>query len=281
MSEPLSGTPSREEGYERFRRYLEETSGILLGANRQYLVDSRLGRLLREEGIASLGELVERMAATGGRALRQSVIDAMVTNETLWFRDHYPFQLLRERLLPELMEQGRGALRIWSAACSSGQEPYSISMVVEEYRQASMGVLRRPVEIVATDLSRSMIEVAEQGIYDRMSLARGIRPEQLQRHFEPMADGRHRVRDSIRQRVRFRQLNLLDSLLSLGRLDLVFCRNVLIYFSAERKQDILRRIHASMVPGGYLLLGGSEVPTGVADCFEMVHCSPGIVYRAR
>src|SRR5690625_2843986 len=112
MSEPLSGTPSREEGYERFRRYLEETSGILLGANRQCLVDSRLGRLLREEGIASLGELVERMAAAGGRALRQSVIDAMVTNETLWFRDHYSCHLLRERLLPALLALGCGALRM-------------------------------------------------------------------------------------------------------------------------------------------------------------------------
>src|SRR5690625_5654346 len=143
MSEPLSGTPSREEGYERFRRYLEETSGIRLGANRQYLVDSRLGRLLREEGIASLGELVERMAATGGRALRQSVIDAMVTNETLWFRDHYPFQLLRERLLPERMEQGRGALRIWSAGCSSGPGPHSIRQAVAGDRPARMGRARR------------------------------------------------------------------------------------------------------------------------------------------
>lgn len=272
---------SPQAQYEAFRRYLERASGILLGDNKQYLVNSRLRRLLTEQGISDLGELVRRMEAPAGRALREHVIDAMTTNETLWFRDRYPYTLLRERLLPERMQSGTGPLRIWSAACSSGQEPFSISMVVEEYRMANMGMLRRPVEIIATDVSRAMLEVCQQGQYDPLSLSRGLEPDHLKRYFLPMDGGRYQVRDEIRQRVRFQQLNLLDSYLGLGRFDIVFCRNVLIYFSAARKLDILRRIRATLPVGGYLILGGSEALSEAADQFEMVQCHPGIIYRAR
>lgn len=272
---------SPQAQYEAFRRYLERASGILLGDNKQYLVNSRLRRLLTEQGISDLGELVRRMEAPAGRALREHVIDAMTTNETLWFRDRYPYTLLRERLLPERMQSGTGPLRIWSAACSSGQEPFSISMVVEEYRMANMGMLRRPVEIIATDVSRAMLEVCQQGQYDPLSLSRGLEPDHLKRYFLPMDGGRYQVRDEIRQRVRFQQLNLLDSYLGLGRFDIVFCRNVLIYFSAARKLDILRRIRATLPVGGYLILGGSEALSEAAGEFEMVQCHPGIIYRAR
>lgn len=272
---------SPQAQYEAFRRYLERASGILLGDNKQYLVNSRLRRLLTEQGISDLGELVRRMETPAGRALREHVIDAMTTNETLWFRDRYPYTLLRERLLPERMQSGTGPLRIWSAACSSGQEPFSISMVVEEYRMANMGMLRRPVEIIATDVSRAMLEVCQQGQYDPLSLSRGLEPDHLKRYFLPMDGGRYQVRDEIRQRVRFQQLNLLDSYLGLGRFDIVFCRNVLIYFSAARKLDILRRIRATLPVGGYLILGGSEALSEAAGEFEMVQCHPGIIYRAR
>lgn len=266
--------------YEAFRDFLEKACGILLGDNKQYLVASRIGRIMADNKIADLGELVQKMQLFSGRELREAVVDAMTTNETLWFRDTHPFVILRERILPELMASGAGSLRIWSAASSSGQEPFSISMVVDEYRAANMGVLKRPVEIVATDLSKSMLDQCREAIYDQLSLGRGLTKDRLQRFFDRCPDNRWQVKQDVRQRVRFQQLNLLDSYAGLGRFDVVFCRNVLIYFSSERKVDILRRIHASLKPGGYLILGSSEALTDVADKFQMIQCSPGIIYKA-
>lgn len=271
---------SAREHYEEFRNFLEKACGIVLGDNKQYLVSSRLAGLLTQHNIGDLRELIQRMQQASQRGLREAVIDAMTTNETLWFRDTHPFNILRNKLLPELQKAATGPLRIWSAACSSGQEPYSISISVEEYRAASMGVLRQPVEIVATDLSRSMLEACKAAEYDQLSLSRGLSPERLKRYFEPVNNERWRVKKEIAQRIRFQSLNLLDSYLSLGKFDIVFCRNVLIYFSGEGKADILRRIHATIRPGGYLVLGASEGPTDASHLFQMVQCSPGIVYKA-
>lgn len=271
--------PAREH-YEEFRSFLEKACGIVLGDNKQYLVTSRLAKLMAEHRIADLRELVARMQQGAQRALREAVVDAMTTNETLWFRDVHPFNILRDRLLPELQRAATGPLRIWSAACSSGQEPYSISMTVEEFRLANLGVLKQPVEIVATDLARSMLEACKLAEYDQLSLSRGLSRERLQRYFEPLGEDRWRVKPEIRQRVRFQSLNLLDSYLALGKFDVVFCRNVLIYFSGDRKADILRRIHALLRPGGYLILGASEGLTDVSQFYQMVQCNPGIIYKA-
>jgi len=271
--------PAREH-YEEFRLFLEKACGIVLGDNKQYLVTSRLAKLMSEHQIADLRELVARMQQGVQRGLREAVVDAMTTNETLWFRDVHPFNILRDRLLPELQRAAAGPLRIWSAACSSGQEPYSISMTVDEYRLANLGVLKYPVEIVATDLARSMLEACRLAEYDQLSLSRGLSRERLQRHFEPLGGDRWRVKPDVRQRVRFQSLNLLDSYLALGKFDVVFCRNVLIYFSGDRKADILRRIHAQLRPGGYLILGASEGLADVSQLYQMVQCNPGIIYKA-
>ncbi len=275
----VAGAASRSY-YEEFRAFLEKACGIVLGDNKQYLVSSRLSRLMAEHNIPDLRELVQRMQQISQRPLREAVIDAMTTNETLWFRDTHPFNILREKLLPELQKGSGGPIRIWSAACSSGQEPYSISMVVEEYRAANMGLLRHAVEIVATDLSRQMLDACKVAEYDQLSLGRGLSRERLQRFFEPAGADRYRVRREVTQRVRFQALNLMDSYLSLGKFDIVFCRNVLIYFSGERKADILRRIHATLKPGGYLILGASEGLSDIGQQYQMVQCNPGIIYRA-
>lgn len=267
--------------YKIFRGFLEDTCGIILGDNKQYLVSSRLNKLMAEKQIDSLSELVQRMGQISQRGLKDAVVDAMTTNETLWFRDNHPFRIFKDRLLPELQKQGKGSIRVWSAACSSGQEPYSLSMLVDESHRAVMGSMKLPVEFVATDLSRSMLEQCKKAEYDALSLARGLSKERLNRFFEPADDGVYRVKSAIRQRVRFQSLNLMDSFLSLGKFDIVFCRNVLIYFSADLKADILRRIHGTIKPGGYLILGASEGLPGVGDCYDMVQCSPGIIYRAK
>lgn len=268
--------------FEQFRVFLEKACGILLGSNKQYLVSSRLNKLMEQNQIKSLGELVQRMQAQPRSGLREQVVDAMTTNETLWFRDAYPFEVLKSRVLPELIKAYPGQrLRIWSAACSSGQEPYSLSMTIDEFERSNLGQLKAGVQIVATDLSPSMLSNCKSGEYDSLAMGRGLSQDRLQRFFDAKGGGRFAVKPAIRTRVEFRPLNLLDSYASLGKFDVVFCRNVLIYFSAEVKREILLRIHASLKPGGYLFLGASEALNGLPDHYQMVQCSPGIIYKAK
>jgi len=268
--------------FEQFRVFLEKACGILLGENKQYLVSSRLNKLMEQQGIKSLGELVQRMQTQPRSGLREQVVDAMTTNETLWFRDAYPFEVLKNKVLPEAIKASPGQrLRIWSAACSSGQEPYSLSMSIDEFERVNMGQLRMGVQIVATDLSGTMLTNCKTGEYDSLAIGRGLSPERLQRYFDPKGPGRWAIKAPIKSRVEFRSFNLLDSYASLGKFDIVFCRNVLIYFSAEVKKDILLRIHSTLKPGGYLFLGASEALNGLPDHYQMVQCSPGIIYQAK
>lgn len=269
--------------YELFRKFLEDACGIVLGDNKQYLVSSRLNKLMKSHGISDLVELVSRMQQLSQRALRDEVVDAMTTNETLWFRDSHPFEIFKNKILPELQKSRRGTIRVWSAACSSGQEPYSLSMMVEEIdkQQNHKAAMTMPVEIIATDLSSTMLNACKKAEYDSLSLGRGLARERLHQHFEVVDGDLWRVKESIRKRVRFQPLNLQDNFSRLGKFDVVFCRNVLIYFSTDLKADILRRIHAALPTGGYLVLGASEGLTGISDYFEMVQCKPGIIYRAK
>lgn len=273
---------SVDQDFEQFRTFLEKTCGILLGSNKQYLVSSRLNKLMEQQGIKSLGELVRKIQATPRSGLKEQVVDAMTTNETLWFRDTYPFEVLKNRVFPELVKSGVGQrLRIWSAACSSGQEPYSISMTVDEYERASPSQPKLGVQIVATELSGAMLAASKAAEYDTLAIARGLSSERLQRYFELKGPGRWVVKPAVRARVEFRVQNLLDSYAALGKFDIVFCRNVLIYFSADVKKDILKRIHATLKPGGYLFLGASEALNGLPELYQMVQCSPGIIYKAK
>lgn len=273
---------SGDQDFEQFRVFLEKTCGILLGSNKQYLVSSRLNKLMEQQRITSLGELVRKIQSMPRSGLREQVVDAMTTNETLWFRDTYPFEVLKNRVLPELLKSGAGQrLRIWSAACSSGQEPYSLSMSIDEFERANPSQPRLGVQIVATELSGTMLAASKAAEYDGLAIARGLSSERLQRYFDVAAPGRWVVKPPIRARVEFRTQNLLDSYAALGKFDIVFCRNVLIYFSADVKKDILRRIHATLKPGGYLFLGASEALNGLPELYQMVQCSPGIIYQAR
>ncbi len=268
--------------YQAFSVFLRTACGIDLGANKQYLVSTRIRRILLENKLASLGELTQLIQKDNQRLLRQRVIDAMTTNETFWFRDGYPFDYLGKVLLPALAKQKPGEkIKIWSAACSSGQEPYSISMVVEEGMRGRLLARGCDAEILATDVSSSVLEVAKEGIYDRLSLVRGLSSERNGEHFLQLDGDTWRVKDSVRNRVRFRPLNLQESFFLLGKFDIVFCRNVLIYFSSDLKLEILRKIHANLNPGGILFLGSSENITGLNDLYEMVNCNPGVAYRAK
>lgn len=269
-------------GFQQFRKFLEDACGILLGDNKEYLVSSRLAAIMADNDCASLEDLVGRMQRASGNKLKEIVVDAMTTNETTWFRDIHPYAILEKKLLPEISATlGTQPLRVWSAACSSGQEPYSISMVIEEFRRSKPGFLKTPERIVATDISSSMLAQARAGEYNMLALGRGLSKDKLERYFSPMADGGWKIKPEIQRRVEFRSLNLTGSYALLGKFDIVFCRNVLIYFSSEMKQQILRNIHSALKPGGYLLLGASESLGPLSDLYEMVHCNPGIIYRAK
>ncbi len=266
--------------YEAFKTFLQDACGILLGDNKQYLVKSRLRRVLEENGLNSLGALLERLKRPGRASLKEVVIDAMTTNETLWFRDNHPFRILQEKLLPEFAARSSLApLRVWSAACSTGQEPYSAGMIVDEFRRQKPGKLR-DVKITATDISKSVLEVARRGEYEMIAIGRGLSPERQKQFFTPSANGGWQIRPQIKSMVEFKELNLLERYM-LGKFDIVMCRNVLIYFSADLKKDILTRIHATLNPGGYLILGASESLNGLPDLYEMVQCQPGIIYRKK
>lgn len=272
-----------QQEFDQFRQFLEDACGISLGDNKQYLVTNRIRRILEENKIASFGELVRVLKQGFNRKLKDQVIDSMTTNETFWFRDNYPYDHLKNTLLPQLMAPNNrmfGPVRIWSAACSSGQEPYSISMMVEEYKRQAMGNLPRPVQIVATDLSSTVLDQAKRGEYDKLSVMRGLSSERLDRYFDNPDPALWRVKSFVKERIDFRSLNLMDSYAALGKFDIVFCRNVLIYFNADLKRQILQKIHAALRPQGLLFLGSSEGLAGAADLFEMVRCEPGILYKA-
>ncbi|WP_126453735.1 CheR family methyltransferase [Sulfuriflexus mobilis] len=269
------------EEYKLFSGFLEKACGITLGENKQYLIASRLQRLMDELEILNLADLVKRMESGRDKTLQVRIIDAMTTNETLWFRDSHPFDILRNEIFPELTKQRTRPIRIWSAACSSGQEPYTMSMVTQEYGMANPGGMAKGVEILATDISKTVLEQAKLATYDNMSLARGMSDERKQRYFRELADKRWELRPEVRSRVRFSELNLMQSYASLGKFDIIFCRNVLIYFSADLKRDILDRLGKALNPGGYLFLGSSESLAGHNNAFDMVRSGGAVYYRLK
>ncbi|AQW57416.1 methyltransferase domain-containing protein [Vibrio owensii] len=268
-----------DQEYRDFSRFLESQCGIVLGDSKQYLVRSRLSPLVTKFKLASLSDLLRDVVTGRNRELRIAAVDAMTTNETLWFRDTYPFTVLADKLLPEMAANKR-PIKIWSAASSSGQEPYSMAMTILETQQRKPGLLPS-VSITATDISASMLDMCRAGVYDNLALGRGLSPERRRTFFEDAGDGRMKVKDNVKRLVNFRPQNLMESYALMGKFDIIFCRNVLIYFSPEMKSKVLNQMANSLNPGGYLLLGASESLTGLTDKFEMVRCNPGIIYKLK
>ncbi|MBQ4831810.1 protein-glutamate O-methyltransferase CheR [Pseudoalteromonas sp. MMG010] len=266
--------------YDQFRTFLEQQCGIVLGENKQYLVKSRLAPLMTRFNVESLSQLVSKTLSAHERQLRAAVVDAMTTNETLWFRDQYPFELLQNKIFPEFSDLIR-PLKIWSAASSSGQEPYSIAMSIAEYQAKKPGALKMGAQITGTDISNTMLDICKAGHYDALALARGLSTERRRKFFTDSGNGMAQVNDPIKKLVNFRHLNLLDSYSLMGKFDVIFCRNVLIYFSPEVKAKIIAQFSQALNPNGYLFLGASESMTGLSTDFNMVRCNPGIIYQKK
>ena len=251
--------------YEYLRKLLRERSGLDLSADKQYLVESRLIPLARKNGLMGIGELVQKIKS-GSDALTIDVIEAMTTNETFFFRDKIPFDHLRQSVIPELMQAraGRRALRIWCAASSTGQEPYSIAMLLKEF-SAQLSGWR--VEIVATDLSLGVLEKARAGIFSQFEVQRGLPIQLLVKHFRQIGE-LWQLNADIRAMVQHRQLNLMQDFSHLGSFDVIFCRNVLIYFDQDTKTNVFGRLAKRIEPEGYLMLGAAETVVGLTDAFK-------------
>jgi len=251
--------------YEYLRRLLKERSGLDLSADKQYLVESRLLPLARRTGLGGITELVQKMKS-GAEQLTSDVVEAMTTNETFFFRDKIPFDHLRDSILPELARSrvARRSIRVWSAASSTGQEPYSIAMCLREFGPAMSGWRS---EIVATDLSHEVLEKSKAGLYSQFEVQRGLPIQLLVKYFTQLGEFWQLSAD-IRGMVQHRQLNLLQDFSHLGKFDVIFCRNVLIYFDQETKTSIFERMARMLEPDGYLMLGAAESVVGITDAFR-------------
>jgi len=250
--------------YDFMRKLLKERSGLDLSSDKQYLVESRLMPLARRAGLNDIAELVQKIKI-GADALTSEVVEAMTTNETFFFRDKIPFDHLRQSVLPALVQAraSRRILRIWCAASSTGQEPYSIAMYVKEFT----GLAGWRVEIVATDLSNEVLEKSRAGIYSQFEVQRGLPIQMLVRYFTQVGE-LWQLNADIRAMVQHRQLNLLEDFSHVGMFDVIFCRNVLIYFDQETKTGVFGRLARSIEPDGVLMLGAAESVVGISDAFK-------------
>ena len=256
--------------FETIAGLVRARAGIVLGADKAYMLDTRLGGLMREGGIAGLDQLAARLRAPGAERLAAAVTEALTTNESFFFRDGKPFEHLR-RVLPRLAAaRGAGArLRVLSAACSTGQEGYSVAMVAE-----GLGLAAR-VEVVGTDLSAEVVRRAQEGLYSQFEVQRGLPVQMLVKHFRQEAGG-WRISPAMRALARFGTGNLLGDLRPLGTFDVIFCRNVLIYFDAPTKTRVLAALADRLAPDGVLYLGGAETVLGLTERFATIEGERGV-----
>ncbi len=265
-------------------QHIKKLSGIHLEESKKYLVETRLKDLLKEFGCASYAELYRKALADRTGKMDNRIVDAISTNETLFFRDGNPFKLLKHKILPEVIDarskdtpRGRIPIRIWSAACSTGQEVYSIAITV---REVLPDPTRYNIKLLGTDISDSAIAKASRGRYDSFDISRGLDPVHLSKYFTRVG-GSVVVRDEIRAMVSFRKFNLMSAVNGLGKFDIIFCRNVAIYFSPEDRKKLFMRLAGALEPDGYLIIGGTESLTGICPLFKPHRHLGTLFYRLK
>lgn len=260
--------------FEFLSSLLYKQSGLVLTPDKGYLLETRLQPVARSHGLNSIEQIVSTLKTRRDEKLVASITDAMTTNESLFFRDRTPFDQFKTVVLPSLLQSraAKKSIRIWSAACSSGQEPYSLSMVLDELASKLAGW---KVEIVATDISTEMVARARSGVYSQFEVQRGLPVQLLVKYFQQDGD-RWQLSEKIRRMVNFREFNLLQDPRPLGNFDIVFCRNVLIYFDQETKRKVLEGVSRQIAPDGYLYLGGAETVISITDKFQPVKGQRGM-----
>ncbi len=266
----------KTENFTFLAQFLKDESGLIITEQKAYLVESRLVPVARKRGFADLDDLVVAVRCKKDAELNNGVVEAMTTNESFFFRDIQPFESLKNTVLPQIVRVRKAAnakkIRIWSAACSSGQEPYTIAMILKENPAILQGL---DVEIIGTDISSEILEKAREGIYSQFEAQRGLPILLLMKYFTQV--GEHwQINEEIRSGVQLHHANLLQDLSRYGKFDVVFCRNVLIYFEAPTKAEVLGRIRSMMSDDGYLFLGAAETVVGISDRFKTLQGERGV-----
>ena len=266
--------------FDYIRKLVYDRSGVFLAEDKMYLVESRLGIVAKEAGANSISGLVaelKKIKQQRFNPLYESIVEAMMTNETFFFRDVNPFEVLKTSVLPQLLKQsdGEGNLNIWCAACSSGQEPYSIAMLLREYFPQ---LARNQVKIIGSDISTAMLKRAISGCYAQHEVVRGLPTTFLHKYFQQCGK-EWQIKEDLRRAIEFRQINLTESFASVPQMDIIFMRNVLIYFDIQTKQSILARVRRVLRPNGYLFLGGGETTVNLDPGFERIQFEKGVCYR--
>ena len=268
-----------------FAQYVRKLTGIALDDSKGYLLESRLGGMLVETGAGTFGELLFKIKGDLTRRLERKLIDQITTGETLFFRDQAPFELLAHKILPDLIDRRTAAqrlpgpipIRIWSAACSNGQEVYSIAMILKELVGGAGD--RYQIRILGTDISDQAVATASRGIYNRVEIERGLPADKLRRYFTPERDGAYRINDELRAMATFRTLNLMNDFASVGRFDIVLCRNVAIYFTDPDRASVFNRLGKVMETDGYLLIGATESITGLCPQYVSQRYLRSVYYQ--
>lgn len=265
------------ENYKFLQDFIYRESGIVLEAEKQYLLDARLLGLARESGVTTLNDLCALLRASQTPSLRQRVVDALTTNETYFMREPAHYEALRDVLLPSIVQQKEESrrLRFWSSAASTGQEAYTLAMLLME-----MGLGNWNIEILGTDLSSQVLDRAQQGRYSQLEMNRGLPSTYLLKYFR-RAGLQWELKEEVRRMVKFQQFDLRSSMRSLGPFDVVFCRNVLIYFDMPTKAKIIREIHGTLFRGGYLFLGSTETSLPLGEQFERKSLRDATLYEAK
>jgi len=260
--------------YDYLRKLLKERSGLTLSADKQYLVESRLLPVARRAGVDGLGGLVQKLKAPGAEAVIVEVVEAMTTNESFFFRDKIPFDHFRGQIMPALLaaRAAQRQIRIWCAAASTGQEPYTLAMCLKEMAPQVAGWR---IEIIGTDLSTEVLEKAKAGIYSQFEVQRGLPIQMLVKYFSQVGES-WQIAPELRAMVQYKPLNLLHNFTHLGHFDIIFCRNVLIYFDQDTKIDVFDRLARVLQPDGYLVLGAAETVVGLTDSFKPLTDQRGV-----
>lgn len=269
----------QQDEFDYIAGLLKQRSGISLTIDKTYLLESRIQPIARSHGHETVSELIKRLRAMPDPAIIHEVVQSMTTNETMFFRDNKPFERLKDKILPHFREAEptRKHLRFWSAACSSGQEAYTISMCLQEEMLKMNGY---SYDIIATDLCDKVVDKAKQGLYSQFEVQRGLPIQLLIKYFTQAPENQWRVNDNIKRMVKFQTYNLMDDYAKLGRFDVVYLRNVLIYFDEATKTQVLEKIANALNPPGFLMLGSAETVLGLTTRFKAFDNEPGVYVLA-
>ena len=265
--------------FEYIRKLLREQSGIALEDGKEYLVETRLTPFAKQEGFASLGDLIARLRRHSLNGLHIKVVEALTTGETRFFRDSHPFEALKTSIFPELIEKrsAQRRLSVWSAAASSGQEPYSVAMLLAEHFPE---LANWNLQFIASDISDEVLEQAQRGCYSQLEIHRGL-PQPLRKKYLQRQGTTWQISEQIRRKVEFRKINLIHPWSLLPPMDIILMRNVLIYFDVETKKTVLRKVRQTLKPDGYLFLGSSETTLNLDEAFRIVQFDKTVCYQLR